>query len=151
MSDLISFDWFVLFLRIAILALLYLFLWQLVRVMLRELIVAGRRADNHPAIRRTPGRMIVVDPADSTLDVGSAFQITHQAIIGRQPHCTVRIDEPYVSGEHAEITWQDGQWIVRDLDSTNGTYVNGQVVTGSTDIQPGDIVQFGRVKLEFVP
>lgn len=151
MSDLIPFDWFVLFLRLALLALLYLFLWQLVRVTLRELIVLSRREDRSPSPPTSTARLIVVDPAASGLPIGASLAVGHLAVVGRHAHCDVVIDEPYVSGTHAEISAMGGQWFVRDLDSTNGTFVNGASVEGYADIQPGDIVQFGRVRLEFVP
>jgi pSer/pThr/pTyr-binding forkhead associated (FHA) protein len=56
-----------------------------------------------------------------------------------------------MSSEHAELTPHNGRWQLRDLGSTNGTYLNGHTVVSPEDIQPGDVIQFGRVKLEFLP
>lgn len=49
-----------------------------------------------------------------------------RTLVGRGPACTVRIDDPRVSGEHATLWWADGGWWVRDLGSTNGTFVDGE-------------------------
>ena len=46
--------------------------------------------------------------------------------IGRDAACEVRIENGYVSRFHAEVTYEDGQWLARDLNSSNGVYVDGQ-------------------------
>jgi pSer/pThr/pTyr-binding forkhead associated (FHA) protein len=63
----------------------------------------------------------------------------------------VALDEPFVSVQHAELAYDNGRWWLRDLGSTNGTFLNGAPVTVATGVRPGDIVQFGRIKLQFVP
>jgi ABC transport system ATP-binding/permease protein len=49
-------------------------------------------------------------------------------VIGRDPGCRVRVPDPLVSRRHAELSYVDGGWILRDLGSSNGTYVDGQPV-----------------------
>jgi pSer/pThr/pTyr-binding forkhead associated (FHA) protein len=71
--------------------------------------------------------------------------------VGRHPDSTIAIDEPFVSVEHAELAYDHGRWWLRDLGSTNGTFVNGDRVRVATGIRPGDVVQFGRIKLQLVP
>jgi pSer/pThr/pTyr-binding forkhead associated (FHA) protein len=70
--------------------------------------------------------------------------------IGRTPKNTVSIDDPYLSGEHAEIVRESGAWWVRDKGSTNGTLLNGVAVGGRTAIRAGDIVQFGGIRLQLL-
>lgn len=62
--------------------------------------------------------------------------------IGRTPENQIRIYKPAVSRRHAQITETDGGWLLRDLSSENGTYVNGQRVTERLLVE-GDRVQFG--------
>jgi len=50
------------------------------------------------------------------------------AVIGRDPGCRVRVPDPLVSRRHAELSYVDGGWVLRDLGSSNGTYVDGQQV-----------------------
>lgn len=59
------------------------------------------------------------------------------------------INESTVSRQHAEIVRQGTSVIVRDLGSTNGTFVNGVQVTGDVELRPGDQVQFGAVRFRF--
>jgi NADPH-dependent 2,4-dienoyl-CoA reductase/sulfur reductase-like enzyme/pSer/pThr/pTyr-binding forkhead associated (FHA) protein len=73
--------------------------------------------------------------------------------IGRQPGIAVIIDQGTVSRRHAEFSYANGQYILRDLGSTNGTFVNGErLLAQSTRIlQPNDQIRFGaKVKFTFV-
>ena len=57
--------------------------------------------------------------------------------IGRRETCDICLRFPNVSGRHAELTYQDGYWTVRDLGSTNGIKVNGEMVR-NRNLSPGD-------------
>ncbi len=65
------------------------------------------------------------------------------AIVGRDPKCDIFMDTPLLSREHARIEPNEGGHVVKDLDSTNFTKVNGERVT-EKPLQPGDRVQFSR-------
>ncbi len=67
-------------------------------------------------------------------------------VIGRGsgPRCLL---DNTTSRMHAEVTCRDGQWYVHDLQSTNGTYLNGQKIVGETPIQEGDRIQLGCTQL----
>lgn len=58
-------------------------------------------------------------------------------LIGRHPSCDVIVPAETVSRRHAQLTFRDGGWILQDLDSTNGTRVNGEPV-GRCRLRPGD-------------
>ena len=65
--------------------------------------------------------------------------------IGRGLAVGLRVGHATVSRVHAELmNHGPGRWTVRDLDSTNGTYLNGVRVTGTTEIGDGDLIAFGR-------
>lgn len=67
--------------------------------------------------------------------------------IGRDPvECQIQYDNakyPMVSRKHAELRFEGGRWIVHDLNSSYGTYVNGQRVVGAQAVGVGNILQFG--------
>ena len=69
--------------------------------------------------------------------------------IGRSPDCDIRLDAPMVSGEHAEVTMlEDGRFRVRDLGSTNGTFVNSRDNrVAETTVGPDDVVFLGSYRL----
>jgi len=62
---------------------------------------------------------------------------------------TSSIDDSTVSRHHASVTSREGRYELADLNSTNGTFVNGQRLTGSTWIDKGDQVRFGEARFVF--
>ena len=149
MFESLDFDWFILLLRLLFVFLLYFFLFQVFRVTTRELVALASQTPAPAA--RPAGRLVVVDGAESDLPPGAAFPLQPVTRVGRRADSTIPINEPFVSAEHAELAFDSGRWWLRDLGSTNGTFVNGNPVTVATGVRPGDIVQFGRIKLQFVP
>lgn len=146
----LEFDWFILLLRLLFIFLLYFFLYQVLRVTSRELMTTATATSDRRPSPVSMGRLIVVDGAESHLPPGTSFALQSITTIGRHPNNTIAIDEPFVSYEHAELTHNDRRWWIRDLQSTNGTFVNGNPVTVVTGIRAGDVVQFGRIKLQLV-
>jgi hypothetical protein len=69
-----------------------------------------------------------------------------ELVIGRNPVCDIVLTGPAVSRRHARLSFRDGNWILQDLDSTNGTVVNGALV-GRCKLQPGDRVIIGDEQL----
>lgn len=134
-------------LRLAFVGILYLFLWQVLRITMRDI---QQSVETQPKRQRSRAKLIVVEPADSIFAAGASITLSAKNTFGRHPDCTVVIDEPALSGVHAGIESRNGAWYVSDLGSTNGTFVNGRPVTGATYIESGDIVQFGRMQLQFV-
>jgi pSer/pThr/pTyr-binding forkhead associated (FHA) protein len=71
--------------------------------------------------------------------------------IGRGSGNELTIQDNQSSRQHAEITQQGNQYFVRDLGSTNGTFVNGQRITGAHALQPGDQIRIGETTIGFQP
>ena len=61
-------------------------------------------------------------------------------------HNTVVVDDPFVSTEQAVLSFRGRAWYVEDLDSTNGTFVNGARIDGLAMVAFGDELQLGRVR-----
>lgn len=68
-------------------------------------------------------------------------------VVGRQDGCELRIPLAAVSRKHAELRMDDGTLSVRDLGSSNGTFVNREQVTGDRELNPGDLIAIGPVVL----
>lgn len=69
--------------------------------------------------------------------------------IGRHPDCELNLRMDDVSRRHAELRFEGGRYAIRDLGSTNGTYVNGQLVSGSRRLVPGDHIEVGESSITF--
>lgn len=79
-----------------------------------------------------------------------AFPVTEQScIIGRDPGCQLPVGFPTVSRRHCEVWAEDDKIYVRDLDSVNGTFVNGSRIRKQR-LDPGDLLQVGPLILQLV-
>jgi len=73
---------------------------------------------------------------------------THEELlIGRHRSCDVVLADPSVSRRHARVFFRDGSWVLQDLESTNGTVVNG-VRVGRCELRPGDRLLIGDQRLQ---
>jgi hypothetical protein len=66
--------------------------------------------------------------------------------IGRHGDNEVILPDPQVSRHHAEILMQGGRWLIADLGSANGTFVNGQQITGPQVLNHGDLLRVGQTQ-----
>jgi hypothetical protein len=84
-------------------------------------------------------------PALTVRHTGQEFPLTQAPFtIGRQPDCTVVLADPQVSRQHATITFQAGRYIVQDLGSANGTYINERRITAPQALRDGDQLRLGN-------
>lgn len=110
-----------------------------------------RRAPRRPQLATLWGRLQTwIDGSDRrqpatllALDWNGGHE---RLLVGRHWSCDVVLDSPNVSRRHARLLFRDGSWIVRDLDSTNGTHVNG-VSVGRCELKPGDELVIGAHRL----
>jgi pSer/pThr/pTyr-binding forkhead associated (FHA) protein len=80
---------------------------------------------------------------------GTSLDLAQQQItLGRANDATLVLNDDYASSRHARIYPQDGQWIVEDLGSTNGTYLDRQKVTRPTPVPLGVPIRIGKTVLE---
>jgi hypothetical protein len=157
-------------LKLALLALLYLFfarvlwaVWTEVRGTGTPLVPQGSAAPQPPVAKATAepkrsrrkeakrpagqvARMVVVEPSSRK---GAVLGVDREITFGRAAGCTVSVpDDSYMSQVHARIFMREGDVFVEDLDSTNGTFVNGDRVNGEQQLLRGDRLQVGHTVLE---
>ena len=83
---------------------------------------------------------------------GTRFRLERPiAHIGRGPSNEVRLRDESVSGSHATLTRRGARWVVLDLDSTNGTYVDGERISGERVVDGVSEIRFGGIKMVFRP
>ena len=93
----------------------------------------------------TPGEVMLV--VRQGPEIGTRFSLEgDQVTVGRVPGNDIQLDDVTVSRQHAVLVRQGAAWLVRDLGSLNGTYVNSERVDESV-VQHGDEVQIGRFRL----
>ncbi|RPI51548.1 MAG: FHA domain-containing protein, partial [Chloroflexi bacterium] len=76
---------------------------------------------------------------------GQVFPLGFEVVtIGRHEDNTLVLPDPNVSRHHAEIAVHGGRWAIRDLDSANGTHVNGQPIHEPHVLRHGDLIRIGQ-------
>jgi len=128
-------------LRLLFLLFLYLFLLAVARVLVRDLRAAAREPEAEL------GRLQVVTSPSGEPQAGTVLTLDAITSLGRDVNNTVVIEDQFASAEHAVLTFRGRTWYVEDLDSTNGTYVNGGRVDGVAPLGYGDELQIGQVRL----
>lgn len=127
--------------RLLFLGLIYLFLWSVVRVLLRDLRAAARE----PV--RELGRLVVLESPGGEPAAGSAFRLDAVTTLGRDVNNAIVLDDDFASASHAALTYRGRAWYLEDFDSTNGTFVNGHRIEGVVPVAFGDELQLGQIRL----
>ena len=141
-------------LKFVFLGILYIFIARAVRAIYLELKPADvrpvGRAAPPPArqssrrTKKAPGKAAVVEGPQS----GKTFNLDDELTIGRSDKCTLVLEDTYVSQVHARIFARADAFMVEDLGSTNGTYLNRRRITSPSELQRGDQVKIGKTVLE---
>jgi pSer/pThr/pTyr-binding forkhead associated (FHA) protein len=150
-----------LLIRLAFLAILWLFVIAAVGVVRTDMFGAslpGRKArkrqrQQRPARPSRPTRSARGEAHRLLVTAGAlagtSLGLTDQQItVGRANDATLVLNDDYASSRHARLFPQDGQWIVEDLGSTNGTYLDRQKVTQPTPVPVGVPIRIGKTVLE---
>lgn len=83
-------------------------------------------------------------------DLGKKYELTENGlVIGRSSDADIHIDEDAISRNHAVIEHDDDEFVIRDLDSTNGTYVNDRAIREHA-LRDGDQIKFGSTIFKFL-
>jgi|SRR5450755_452093 pSer/pThr/pTyr-binding forkhead associated (FHA) protein len=151
--------------RVAFLAVLWLFVIAAIGVVRTDLLggpATSRRGkvrqpqpprQARPAKPAKPARAGRGSPRTLVVTAGALKGTTldlaqQQITLGRANDATLVLDDDYASSRHARIFPQDGQWIVEDLGSTNGTYLDRQKVTRPMPVPAGVPIRIGKTVLE---
>jgi hypothetical protein len=147
-------------LKFGLLLLLYLFLGATVRAVVVDLYGPRRK----PA---APPRQAVAPAAGTVAEPRKARRVPKEIVIhhadakpqvvglrgdyltlGRSGYVDIPIEDVYISDEHASVQLDGDGWVVRDLGSTNGTFLNGAKVARPTPIAAGDQLRVGKTNIE---
>ena len=94
------------------------------------------------------GHLRVISSGQTGLPVGKIFPLNAVTTIGRSMETDVALNDTFLSGLHARLEWRDNEWVLEDMKSTNGTFVNGFEVRDATSIKDGDVIRIGRIELK---
>ena len=83
------------------------------------------------------------------LRAGSAYDLSGGVLLGRGDAADIRLEDSFASSRHAQLMPHGDVMVVEDLGSTNGTYLNGQPLTGPQPLHPGDRIRIGDSEFTF--
>ena len=138
-------------LKYVFLAVLYIFVARAVRAIYMELRPASTPSratspSKAPARRskKPPTKLAVIE---GTLK-GKTLTLNDELIVGRGEKCHLVLDDNYVSQVHARFFSRGEAYMVEDMGSTNGTYLNRNRLTSPAELQRGDRVKIGKTIME---
>jgi hypothetical protein len=140
---------FLLVLRVALVAILYLVVLQVVFVSRREMRRAASSGGVPTRAKPAVGYLIVVDSGSTGLVPGSRIPIEPVTTIGRSPTSTIVLETNYISTEHTRILYKGNTLWVEDMNSRNGTLVDSAKITQPVAVRPGSTLQVGDVRFKF--
>jgi FHA domain len=158
--------------RLGLVALLWIFVFSVVgvlrgdlygtRVLTRRKPKALPRPAREPVAKPPTARPVAPKPKrasgkriPTTLAVtagsltGTAVPLKETGVLlGRNPECTLVLDDDFASGRHARIFRRDGSWFVEDLGSTNGTFLGSKLLTQPMPVEVGSTMRIGKTIFE---
>jgi pSer/pThr/pTyr-binding forkhead associated (FHA) protein len=159
--------------RLGLLALLWIFVFSIVGVLRGDLygtrVLARRkpsalpRSAGEPVAKPSPNvrRAAPKPPRGSGRHIPTALTVTAGSmtgttvslketgiLLGRNPECTLVLDDDFASGRHARIFRRDGSWFVEDLGSTNGTFLGANKLTTPMPVEVGSTLRIGKTIFE---
>jgi FHA domain-containing protein len=147
--------------KFGLLLLLYLFVWRAVRSVAVGFrrgagVGAGGSTGSPPPLppprkagrkgeSRTPTSVAIRTKEGKRI---GSYQLTGTIDIGRAEGCAIRLSDTYSSQQHARLSAKDGRWVVEDLGSTNGTFLNEKRIESAQEVHAGDRIRIGTTVLE---
>jgi len=151
-------------LKFGFLIVLYLFLLWVARSALKDLrrgtegAYAGPSADYEDAtgmysassgLGRDGGKPKLRVQSGAGLSVGSAYDLSQGALLGRGDKADIQLEDGFASARHARLIPQGDVMVLEDLGSTNGTYLNGEPLRGAQPLHAGDRIKIGDSEFSF--
>ncbi len=91
---------------------------------------------------------LVIDRAPGH-EPGMIYDLDGDLVLGRGEHAEIRLEDPFASARHARVYEQGSSVVIEDLGSTNGTYLNEELLETARPLHPGDRVRIGDSEFTF--
>lgn len=134
--------------RYVIIAIIYVIIFFALRIMYKD--VKGASKVKAPKRRKKLGLEVVQTGGNENIKVGSVYLMQGDFTIGRKPNNSLIISDPFVSGNHAKITFKNDEYILEDLGSTNGTILNGKLLQENAYLTIDDEIKIGELIFKIV-
>lgn len=133
--------------KLVIIGIIYIIIFTALRIMYTD-VKGGGKAKRSQI--RTYGLEILNPGSSANLRKGAMVPVKGILTIGRKADNVLVLDDPYASSYHARIFLKDEECILEDLESTNGTILNGERLLGKAFLASGDEISIGSVSFRFI-
>jgi pSer/pThr/pTyr-binding forkhead associated (FHA) protein len=137
-------------LTVCLLLLIYVFFFRVLRAVWVSVGATRGPSGRRPRASRAataPVALVVRTPESQQ---GTRYDLEDEITMGRAAGCAITLEDAYASQIHARVYRQEDGFLLEDLGSTNGTYLNRAAVTTAAPLRPGDQVQIGSTVFEAV-
>lgn len=126
--------------------ILYRIIYFALKIMYKDVKGGGRR---RPPIRKKNHGLEVLEVAqESDIKIGAIIPVRSTISIGRKEENSIVLIDQHVSGNHAKLLIKNEILFIEDLNSTNGTLVNGRKISGRVKLYSNDIIMIGNTKFK---
>ena len=137
------------FVKYVFITTIYVFIFAIIRMIFKDIHNMVSR-EEFVATQSAPILRVVGKSGRGNNEARNDYVLDKMKIVGgRSPNCDIQIGDMMVSNRHFCIWFEDDEWRIRDLNSRNGTYLNGQRVEEPYLLDDGDRIRVGEMELEF--
>ncbi|MGO1579975.1 MAG: FHA domain-containing protein [Peptoniphilaceae bacterium] len=133
-------------LKYVFILIIYLFILSIIRLMYLDIKTMDKK-DSY----LDGSYLKVVNRLDSlSFKMQESYILGDSITIGRSSKCDIKIKDKFVSKVHLRIYQEDGLYFLEDLDSANGTFLNGEEVNDIIELRNGDKIGVGLIQFMFI-
>lgn len=133
-------------LKYVFIVIIYLFIFRIIRLMYLDIKSMDKKGSSLDA-----AYLKVVNRLDSlNFKMNESYVLSYETTIGRSSRCDIIIKDKFVSKKHLKITEENGMYFIEDLNSANGTFLNGEQIFDIVELRDGDKIGVGFIQFIFV-
>ncbi len=138
-----STEWWLLALRLGVIFVIFLFVLQIGLILRRDLLSRGHAEK----VAIVQDYLSIMEEDQTSFSPSCFIELTAVNSLGRSEENSIHLTDESVSAKHALLSYRQKRWWLKDLDSTNGTFVNQQPIVAETPLTHGDVIEIGNIKL----
>ena len=135
-------------LKVLVIVLIYFVIFYALKIMYKDTKTPSK--GRNKVKKATMGLEVLQAGENSNLKTGGVLPLADIITMGRKSDNTVVLDDKYVSSHHMKIFKRNNEYVIEDLDSTNGTKVNDIRIENRVTLRSGDIVKVGTAIFKLI-
>lgn len=131
--------------RYLFIVIIYLFIFGIIRLIYLDIKSIGGSSIQEDTYLKLINRKDTLP-----FKVKEVYPLSANVVIGRKNENDIVIKDPYISNQHAQISLDEEAYFLEDLESANGTYLNGERIMDAVKLRNGDRIKIGQIEFLFV-